>query len=91
VGVYFLDQLKLTNKVVPLKNGDLKIDDLPFKVRKPRKRVWKGERKCLVIAIQPLMHTCYVKFLDTGEIAVTPIRICERIKAIPKKKIIDYF
>lgn len=70
------------------------LDEMPKKIT-PKKRIWDNkndpERTCIILAIQPMMHTCYIKFLDTGEIVVTPRRFCKRIKTIPKKKLDEFF
>ena len=41
-------------------------------------RYYKGVRKCRVLQRQPAMKTQYIKFIDTGEIVVAPIRLCHK-------------
>ncbi|NHJ25969.1 MAG: hypothetical protein EAX89_15435 [Candidatus Lokiarchaeota archaeon] len=74
--------------------GDLDPTKIPHKI-KPKKRSYNNKkdpkRPCLILAIQPLMHTAYIKFLDTNTIAVAPLRLLERDRKIPKKKLLDFF
>ncbi len=74
--------------------GGLDPTKIPYKI-KPKKRLYNNrkdpKRSCLVLAIQPLMHTAYIMFLDTKMIAVAPLRLLERDRKIPEKKILDYF
>lgn len=59
-------------------------DNLPRRVR-PNKRIYNKKRKCIMLAIQPMMHTAYILFSDTNEIAVAPLRLLQKDISHSKK------
>ena len=63
-------------------------DKIPRKIM-PKKCMYKGKRECIMLAIQPMMHTAYIKFTDTNKICVAPLRLLHRKIAQPNK-LIDY-